>query len=492
MEDSHLCLDPEVVIPPTRGHRRRFGRAGLLAFGIATLCASALAAPQSLSAVAGAVAAPPSLAQAAGREPRVRRPIAIRSAPESVELTGDEAGGTRDPFLTTEAPPDATNTSPIQRLTGWLLLALAATFGLGPAVIRSVGAAGNNRRKRSAPAAATSKGFAAKPSSSSAAAAAVKGATPPSPARPASRRPPLPPKGYPAGPLREVPAHIPRPSYAADGQPKERPSMFFRQIEVKNAAEIEQMRKSCRLAREVLDIAVRAVKPGISTDEIDVIVHEAIISRNAYPSPLNYNKFPKSVCTSLNEVVCHGIPDRDTILKEGDIINIDVTLFFEGFHGDCSEMVFVGKVDEAAQRLVKSTYEAWQAAIAICKPGVPYQQIGRVIEERAKADGFCVSEMFIGHGIGRAFHTAPNVFHHTNDIDEGVMRPGHTFTIEPILAETDPDARKWPDRWTYATIDHSWAAQFEHTLLITEEGVEALTAKLPTSPVQPWERPGAF
>jgi len=355
--------------------------------------------------------------------------------------------------------------------------------GFGAAAGSTVGAAANKERKRKKgpPAATVGRGFASPTAT-----------PPPASALSRGRRPRLPPKEYPLGPFREVPPDIPRPSYAADGVPKERPPMFGRQIDVKSADDIARMRVSCLMAREVLDLAVRAVRPGVTTDELDRLVHEETVKRGAYPSPLNYHRFPRSVCTSVNEVLCHGIPDPDLALREGDIINIDVTLFLDGFHGDCSEMVFVGKVDESAQRLVKATYEAWQAGIAVCRPGVAYRAIGTAVEAKAREYGCAVSDEFVGHGIGRAFHTAPNVFHYENDHNEGVMKVGHVFTVEPVLAEANAEATKWPDGWTYATIDGSWTAQFEHTLLITETGVEALTRKLPTSMVHSWERPDAY
>jgi methionyl aminopeptidase len=173
-------------------------------------------------------------------------------------------------------------------------------------------------------------------------------------------------------PRRTVPAGIPRPDYWKDGQPKARGSLLPWQIEVKSEADIAGMRAAGRIAREVLDLAGNALRVGIATDEIDALVHEATIARGAYPSPLNYHGFPKSCCTSINEVICHGIPDSSR-LREGAICNIDVTCYFGGFHGDCSETFLVGEVDEAGKRLVKATYDAWQAAIAYCGPGKEYK-----------------------------------------------------------------------------------------------------------------------
>jgi len=256
-------------------------------------------------------------------------------------------------------------------------------------------------------------------------------------------------------------------------------------IEVKTPEQIAGMREACRIAREVLDVAGKAVRPGVSTDEIDAIVHEESLKRGAYPSPLNYQSFPKSVCTSVNEVICHGIPDA-TILKEGDIVNVDVTCYVGGYHGDLSETFAVGEVDAEAKRLVKVTYDSWQAAIAICKPGVPYKQIGAAIEEVVAPSGFTIVRGFVGHGIGSAFHMPPNVVHHRNDDRNGEMAPGHTFTIEPMINEGAPSYKEWPDKWTIVTSDGKRSAQFEHTLLITEDGVEVLTPRTVNSQPMWW------
>jgi methionyl aminopeptidase len=285
---------------------------------------------------------------------------------------------------------------------------------------------------------------------------------------------------------RDVPDEIPRPDYAKDGKPKNKQPKFPWVIETKTEEEIEKMRVSGRLAREVLDIAGRAVQEGVSTDEIDRIVHDATIERGAYPSPLYYHEFPKSCCTSVNEIVCHGIPDG-TILVDGDIINVDVTVFYDGYHGDCSETYLVGNVDEAGRKLVRTTYECLERAIALCKPDVPIKRIGGVIEEHAVENGLTVVRNFCGHGIGSVFHTTPNVVHYKNDDPAGMMKPGITFTIEPMINEGTAKNVTWPDDWTAATVDGKRSAQFEHTLLITADGVEVLTARLPDSPKLFWE-----
>lgn len=250
--------------------------------------------------------------------------------------------------------------------------------------------------------------------------------------------------------------------------------------------DIVRMRLAGRLAREVLDLAVQSIKAGITTASIDKLVHDETIKRNAYPSPYNYHGFPKSCCTSINEVICHGIPDS-TVLKEGDIINIDVTIFHDGVHGDCSETVMVGQVSDRVRELVVTTYQAFKAAIAICKPGVKYNEIGGVIEDIIAAKGLSTVREFCGHGVGRIFHTSPNVLHYKNKNRSGTMEVGHTFTIEPMICLGSPRPVSWPDGWTAATADGLPSAQFEHTLLIVEGGVEELTGKLPSSPKYSWE-----
>ncbi|CDH49588.1 methionine aminopeptidase 1 [Lichtheimia corymbifera JMRC:FSU:9682] len=280
---------------------------------------------------------------------------------------------------------------------------------------------------------------------------------------------------YPLSPKREVPAHIKRPDYAETGIPiSEQRVRSSSVIKVLNAEEIEGMRTVCKLAREVLDIGAAAIRPGITTDEIDRIIHEATIERNAYPSPLNYYHFPKSVCTSVNEVICHGIPDKRE-LKEGDIVNLDVTLYYNGFHGDLNETYCVGKVDEKGQKLVNTARECLEKAIAIVKPGIKYRDFGKVIESHATANGFSVVRTFCGHGINQLFHCAPNVPHYANNKAIGVLRPGHVFTIEPMICEGTWRDEIWPDNWTAVTADGKRSAQFEHTMLVTETGVEILT-----------------
>jgi len=234
------------------------------------------------------------------------------------------------------------------------------------------------------------------------------------------------------------------------------------------------MRASGRLAAEVLEMACAMAKPGVTTESIDEAVHEMVLGAGAYPSPLNYGRFPKSVCTSVNECICHGIPDSRQ-LQDGDILNVDVTVFLDGHHGDTSRMVGIGQVSSEAQRLMDTTKASLEAAIAICGPGVPFNRIGGEIQSVADAAGFGVVRDFVGHGVGRVFHCAPTVVHYKNRDNQGKMQVGQTFTIEPMLTEGSTRPRFWSDEWTAVTADGSLSAQYEHTLMITNDGVEILT-----------------
>ncbi|KAF8681484.1 Methionine aminopeptidase [Rhizoctonia solani] len=244
-------------------------------------------------------------------------------------------------------------------------------------------------------------------------------------------------------------------------------------IKILTPEEQESMRTVCRLAREVLDIAAAAVRPGITTDEIDAIVHEETIKRGAYPSPLNYREFPKSVCTSVNEVICHGIPDQRK-LEEGDIVNLDVTLCYKGFHGDLNETYPVGQISEESKKLIRTTRQCLDAAIAICKPGTLFRDLGKAIEPIARAQGCSVVRNYTGHGIHNLFHCAPNIPHYAKNKAPGIMKPGMMINLGPSW-----DVDHWPDNWTAVTVDGKKSAQFEETLLITETGVEVLTAGKP-------------
>jgi methionyl aminopeptidase len=284
---------------------------------------------------------------------------------------------------------------------------------------------------------------------------------------------------YPQTPKRQVPASIPRPDYADDprGIAHEERRVKKGDILVLNDEEIEGMRVAGRLGREVLDEAAKAIAPGVTTDEIDRVVHEACIERECYPSPLNYYNFPKSCCTSVNEMVCHGIPDLRP-LENGDLCNVDVTVYHGGYHGDLNETFFVGdSVSEENRKLVAVTYECLQKAIEFVKPGNKYRDIGKIIQKHANANGFSVVRTFCGHGINKVFHTCPTVPHYAGNKTGGVMKSGHTFTIEPMINIGVHDTVMWPDNWSAATRDGKCSAQFEQTLLITENGCDILTKR---------------
>jgi len=216
-------------------------------------------------------------------------------------------------------------------------------------------------------------------------------------------------------------------------------------------------------------------------------VHEATIRRDAYPSPLNYYNFPKSVCTSVNEVICHGIPDQRE-LQDGDIVNVDVTAYFQGFHGDLNETFVVGEPDEESKRLIKVTHDCLMKAIGEVKPGVRFRDMGEVISTHAQKNGFSVVKTYCGHGIGDLFHCAPNIPHYARNKAVGVMKEGMTFTIEPMINMGSWRDQTWPDGWTAVTEDGKRSAQFEHTLLVTATGCEILTARLESSPPLWWEK----
>jgi methionyl aminopeptidase len=267
-----------------------------------------------------------------------------------------------------------------------------------------------------------------------------------------------------------VPPEIGRPPYAATGTPARRPENPVQPPDV-----IERMRVAGRAAAEVLAVTGAAVRPGVTTDELDAICHQACIDRGGYPSPLNYNGFPKSLCTSVNEVICHGIPD-DRALEDGDIVNCDVTIYLHGVHGDCSATYLVGDVDDAGRRLVQTTYESMWKGIDAVRPGGRINDIGRAIQTHAEANGFSVVRAFVGHGVGETFHTAPSVPHFYDPHSDMAIEPGMTFTIEPMINEGSWElGRIWSDGWTAPTRDGSRSAQFEHSLLVTPTGVEVLT-----------------
>uniref|UniRef100_A0A671T4N6 Methionine aminopeptidase n=1 Tax=Sinocyclocheilus anshuiensis TaxID=1608454 RepID=A0A671T4N6_9TELE len=269
-----------------------------------------------------------------------------------------------------------------------------------------------------------------------------------------------------------VPKHIQKPDYVSSSKVPEWPDY----IEIKDEEQIQGLRRACQLARHVLLLAGKSLKVGMTTDEIDFIVHQEAIRHNAYPSPLHYGGFPKSVCTSVNNVVCHGIPDSRP-LQDGDIINIDVTVYLEGYHGDTSETFLIGSVNEQGRRLVDVARQCRDQAIAASGPGQPLCVIGNTISKIANSNGFCVCPYFIGHGIGTYFHGYPEIWHHANNIDLQ-MEEGMSFTIEPILMEGSSEFKILRDKWTAVSVDDKRSAQFEHTVVIASDGVEILT-KLP-------------
>ncbi|KAI5809764.1 peptidase M24, structural domain-containing protein [Peziza echinospora] len=292
---------------------------------------------------------------------------------------------------------------------------------------------------------------------------------------------------YPLSPRRAVPPDIPRPDYSVDGQPKSEMRARGNKITILNKQEIEGMRTVCRLTREVLDIAAAMVRPGITTDMIDEAVHNATIERNSYPSPLNYVHFPKSVCTSVNETICHGIPDQ-RVLVDGDIINIDVSVYHNGFHGDLNETYYVGSkalANPDAVLVVETARDCLNKAIEIVKPGMMFRDPGEVIQKLSNERGTSVVKTYCGHGVNRLFHCAPNVPHYAKNKAVGTAKPGMCFTIEPMINLGTWKDKTWPDDWTSTTTDGKLSAQFEHTLLVTEDGVEVLTARLPDSPGGP-------
>ncbi|HEY8453118.1 MAG: type I methionyl aminopeptidase, partial [Micromonosporaceae bacterium] len=270
-------------------------------------------------------------------------------------------------------------------------------------------------------------------------------------------------------PMRRVPAHIPRPEYV--GRPAPRP---YTGPHVQTPETIEKMRAAGRLAAQALQLAGEYCKPGVTTDEIDKVVHEFLCDHGAYPSTLGYRGFPKSCCTSINEVICHGIPDS-TELVDGDIINVDVTAYLNGVHGDTDATFLVGEVSEEARLLVERTREAMMRGIRAIAPGRKLNVIGRVIESYARRFGYGVVREFTGHGIGEAFHSGLYVPHYDKPDLDVVMEPGMTFTVEPMITLGSPEHELWDDGWTAVTRDRKWTAQFEHTVVVTEDGYEILT-----------------
>lgn len=267
-----------------------------------------------------------------------------------------------------------------------------------------------------------------------------------------------------------VPSNIVKPEYVGKKAPAE-----WTGGHVKTAEQIEKIRTAGKLAAQAIELAGSSIKVGMSTNELDVIVHDFLISNGAYPSTLGYRGFPKSCCTSVNEIICHGIPD-DTEIQDGDIVNIDVTAYLDGFHGDSNQTFKVGNVTEEVSLLVDRTKESLERAIASVMPGRPINVIGRTIESYAKRFGYGVVRDFTGHGIGEAFHSGLVIPHYdAAPLYSNTMEVGMVFTIEPMLTLGTHEWDMWPDGWTVATKDKSITAQFEHTLVVTESGAQILT-----------------
>jgi len=249
-------------------------------------------------------------------------------------------------------------------------------------------------------------------------------------------------------------------------------------ITIKTDHEIEKMRIAGRLAAEVLDMIEEYIKPGMTTEELNKICHNYIVNQQqAIPAPLNYKGFPKSICTSVNHQVCHGIPGSKQ-LKNGDIINVDVTVIKDQYHGDTSRMFVIGEASILAQRLIRVAKECLDIGISMVKPGVHLGDIGAAIQHHAESNNFSIVREYCGHGIGRNFHEDPQVLHYGKPRTREVLKPGMCFTIEPMVNAGKAAVKLLPDAWTVVTKDHSLSAQWEHTLLVTESGVEVLTESL--------------
>jgi methionyl aminopeptidase len=271
-------------------------------------------------------------------------------------------------------------------------------------------------------------------------------------------------------PRRSVPPEIERPEYVD----RDRPAPNTETTWVQTAETIEKMRIASQIAAAAMLEGSKVIAPGVTTDAVDKVVHEYICDHGAYPSTLGYRHFPKSCCTSLNEVICHGIPDS-TVIEDGDIVNIDVTAYIHGVHGDTNATYLSGNVSEENRLLVERTEETLRRAIKAVVPGRKLNVIGRVIESYAKRFGYGVVRDYTGHGIGHTFHSGLVILHYDNPDVDTVIEKGMTFTIEPMITLGGVDWDLWDDDWTVTTKDRSWTAQFEHTLLVTDTGAEILT-----------------
>ncbi len=248
-------------------------------------------------------------------------------------------------------------------------------------------------------------------------------------------------------------------------------------IPIKSNREVELMRKTCSLASKTLSYIEKFVVAGVSTQELNDLCHKFIVDAGAYPSPLNYNGFPKSICTSLNQVICHGIPNKRDILKEGDILNIDVTTYLNKFHGDTNKTFYIGNVGNEIKKLVETTYICMIEGIKQVKPGGHFGDIGAIIEEIAYDHGYSVVEDYCGHGIGREFHEEPQIVHVGKKGTGPEIKPNMTFTIEPMINMGEKYCTLLDDGWTVITRDNSLSAQFEHTILVTNDSYEILTLR---------------
>jgi len=268
-----------------------------------------------------------------------------------------------------------------------------------------------------------------------------------------------------------IPSHVKKPSYAESGQVD--PALIPKSPVIWSQNEVAKIRRSCQLARKVLNSVKEIIEPGIPTDQLDVHARDMITSHSAYPSPLNFHGFPKCISTSVNNVAAHGIPDSRP-LESGDILNIDVTVYLDGFHGDCSDTFLVGEVDSHAETLINVTRECLEEGVRACGPKKWLRGIGHAIHKHAKKNDCTTVPLFLGHGIGNFFHGPPDIYHCLNNYP-GLMKPGMVFTVEPVVSEGDRRVKILEDGWTAVTLDNSRTAQMEHTVLITETGVEVLT-----------------
>jgi methionyl aminopeptidase len=248
-----------------------------------------------------------------------------------------------------------------------------------------------------------------------------------------------------------------------------------RRIVIHGAGEFESMRRAGKLGAETLDFITPEVGPGVTTERLDRLCHDFIVEHGAVPAPLGYRGFPKSICTSINHVVCHGIPNDRKVLRDGDIINIDVTVILDGWHGDTSRMFFVGKPGVRARRLVEITYESMMRGIDVVKPGATLGDIGAAIQDHAEAQRFSVVRDFCGHGLGRVFHAAPSILHYGRAGQGTALREGMFFTIEPMINAGRYEVKILDDAWTAVTRDRSLSAQFEHSIGVTATGYEIFT-----------------